>query len=593
MDAIEDFVRRIPDWMDETGAGGEPDLDLIRDLLEARAEVLEPLDLPVDRWKIPACFVWPNQYLWRTVLEVAPFKLHCDAEVREALIRTVPILGGFIRMRCTLETDSTIGTEVEDVVRILRSPAAEELGTPWAWALKLRTRAPKVKAVELPEGEPGMGWNARFGQLPWERRDELIGPMPRSRVVLPDTWWEKPPPAPTLTLPSSLVAAARQAPLMAAMVEVAEFLADRPGVWTGARLAADVVQQVLDGTSLTDADAVQEAWRLAVLAEFLWPTPERAFRGENLDLWADPDEVVDRWTETARVLIRDLADPVRDEVVQLITAAYSPGIDETAGVLATAEGRQAVDGLRRIGVLDGFTLTPLGRQGLLFSWVGWKRDETLRLEAGEWRADLTVADLSEWLQAGIQGVLDPAGLGWRATADPQLFAGQLVDTMLAVDDGVLRAAAYNFLAQLGPAVTPAVDRLAGTSLRAYRALWQNGAETPDPSAAELKRYLTDYLAFFDKFEGVVVEQVRPGMRVTTGAFDLLGGTANSVPSHLRNGEPMSADDVAEVRRMLADSRRAMAELLAQVSTVDEPASSDGSDGSDGEDELPDQGDGAQ
>jgi len=63
VDQIEDFVRRIPAWMDETGAGGDPDLGLIRKLLEARAEVLEPLDLPVDEWKIPACFVWPNQYL--------------------------------------------------------------------------------------------------------------------------------------------------------------------------------------------------------------------------------------------------------------------------------------------------------------------------------------------------------------------------------------------------------------------------------------------------------------------------------------------------------------------------------------------------
>lgn len=155
---------------------------------------------------------------------------------------------------------------------------------------------------------------------------------------------------------------------------------------------------------------------------------------------------------------------------------------------------------------------------------------------------------------------------------------------------MLRAAAYNFLAQLGPAVTPAVDRLAGTSLRAYRALWPGDAETIEPSAAELRRYLTDFVAFFDKLEDIVAEQVRPGMRLTAGPFDLLGGGADKVPGHLRNGEPMSADDVAEVRRLVADSRRDMNKLLAMVSSVDEPASSDGSDG---EDELPDQGDGAQ
>jgi hypothetical protein len=583
VDAIEDFVRRIPGWMDETGAGGDPDLDLIRDLLEARAAVLEPLDLPVDEWKIPACFVWPNQYLWRTVLEVAPFKLHLDAEVREALIRTVPLLGGFIRMRCTVETDSTIDTEAEDVVRILRSPAAGELETPWAWALKLRTRDPKVKAVELPEGEPGMTWNARFGQLPWERRDELIGPMPRSLVDLPDKWWEEAPPSPVLTLRSSLVAAARQAPLMAAVVEVAEFLADRPGVWTGSRLADDVVQQVLDGTTITDASAVQEAWRLAVLAGFLWPTPERAFRGEGLDLWADPDRVVDRWTEVARVMVRDLPDPVRDEVVRLIIAAYSPGIDDTAAVFASADGQQAVDGLRRLGVLDGLTLTPLGRQGLLFACTGWKRDEALRLAAGEWRADLTVGDLCEWLQARLRGVLDPAGPEWTVTADPQALAGQLVDTMLAVDDGVIRATALTVLAQLGSAVTPVVDRLAGTRLRAYPAMLPGGAARYEPSREDLQLYLTDYLAFFDTYRAAIDKELQPGMRATTGAIELLGTAAESLPVRLREGEPMSAGDVAELRRLFDETRSEASEFLAELSNEPLPS---------GEGELPDQGDGA-
>jgi hypothetical protein len=37
VDRIDDFVRRIPAWMDETGAMAEPDLGLLRDLLECRA----------------------------------------------------------------------------------------------------------------------------------------------------------------------------------------------------------------------------------------------------------------------------------------------------------------------------------------------------------------------------------------------------------------------------------------------------------------------------------------------------------------------------------------------------------------------------
>ncbi|HEY3558258.1 MAG TPA: hypothetical protein VGL05_12375 [Kribbella sp.] len=568
MDQIELFVNHFTAWMDESGAEGNPDLELIRDLLRIRREVQEVFQLRDDMGDgFPGMMVWPNTSLFRTVVEAAPFSFPVDAPTRDALIRTLPLLCEFILMKLTKENPSTLRQETKDLLDVLTSDVGTRMENPTRWALRMRRFWLQTEArFEPPAGADGEDWLTRFDRQPWERRDELIGPMWRAPFDLPrGLWGDATVPRPTVTLPSTLVGAARTAPLMAAVVEVAEFLADRVGAWSGARLADDVVQQVVAATTVADPEAVQEAWRLAVLAGFLWPVPLRVFRGEHLDLWADDEEVLELWGKVAESAVVDLPDPLRDQVVRLILATYHPGLDETSAevtaVLASPEGRAAVDRLQRLGVLDGFSLTPLGLRGVVFPWAGWQPDGSFVLEAGPWRPDLSRADLEAWLLANLHDLITGGSdAQWIQTADPRMFAAQLVDTMLATTDRRLRAQAFATLILLGEAATPEVDRLAGTALHQYRSFWTAGDTVRQPTKAELVLWAEDQVAHHE-VTLKSMERLTPGRvtdlsrslvpSATDGYVDQEGRLTAEGVEYLR---AQTAQNYADIRGLLEELR---------------------------------------
>jgi hypothetical protein len=564
MDQIDAFVNRIPVWMDETGAEADPDLGVVRDLLESRAAVLE---LP-DPW------VWPKRSLWRTVAEAVPFTRPIDAGWRAALDRTIPTLRDFIGMEGSPESKQALWNEADEVRTLLAGKAAESMDKPMPWSIQRRLAALRYKfGFEPPVGEPGLSWGRRFDLLPWERQNELVGPIWRPGFKLPPSLWgDVSVPRPRITLPSTLVAAARNAPLMAAVVELAEYLSDRPGIWSGSRLESGVVEDVIGATRLTDSEAVQEAWRLAVLTGLLWPTAVRTFRAENLDLWSDPAHVLELWTDAAVYTISDLPDPLRGDVVRLMLGLHYPGADKSADQLAVVrasdEGRAVVDRLRRLGAIaptdgDGVELTPLGVRGLLFRWTGWRPNGDWLLEAGEWQPDLTTADIGRWLTALSKGlIVDKAGGSWLQTADPRAFAVQLVETMLATDDGVERAMAFVMLGRLGSSVTPVLDRLVNTPLHAYRAFWPGAGEPRDASPDEGKLWLRDYLALNEVWSDTLV-RLPPGGRVDPGRFDFPLPDDDELLAMLRHGGQLTAGDLDELRTRLATDRADFIKLLAE------------------------------
>ncbi|MFI5733853.1 hypothetical protein ACIA49_27300 [Kribbella sp. NPDC051587] len=512
MDQIDAFVNRFAVWMDESGAIAEPDPDLIRELLECRAAVLGMS----DPW------AWPPKALWRTVAEVAPFSFPIDDETRAALIRTLPLLREFIVMEGAAESTAGLRKETTALLTMLEGGSGRLMASPPEWSLQRRTmRLWRDKSFQPPGDEADGSWSQRFAAMPWERRDELVGPLRRPPFELSrPLWGDVSVPRPKTVLPSVLAELARRAPLMTAVIEVAEYLADRPGVWSGTRLADDVVQQVLAATSLTDAGSVQEAWRLAVLAGLLWPTPLQTFRGEKLDLWADAGEVLQIWTDVAQQAASDLPDPLREQVFRRVLTSYFPGPSTEP---ETPAERVAVDRLRRLGVLDDTGLTALGLQGLVFRWARWEQLGEWLLTAGPWRPELSTADLHAWLRGMLFGlVVDEVGGRWVQDADPQVFAGQLVDAMLVIDDGAARAMAFLVLAQLGSSVTAVVDRLNGTVLHAYRSLWPSGDAVRTTSTAELELWVGDHREYYAVF-GRTVERMRPGMQIDTSGYDFLGG----------------------------------------------------------------------
>jgi hypothetical protein len=559
--------------MDETGAEGEPDLELIRELIEARRPVQDVFKVRDDMGQgVPGVMVWPNTSLYRTVIEVAPFSFPVDAPVLDALVRTVPLLGAFIRMRLTTDHPTTLREETAEVLDILtRDNSGNVMERPATWALRLRRLWLRREAkFEPPPGTDGEDWSSRLGRLPWERRNELLGPIMRPWMNLPSPLWADAVPRPTLSLPSVLVASARKAPLMADVIEVAEFLADRTGAWSGGWLGEDVVQELLDGTSLSDPEAVQEAWRLGVLVGFLWPVPIRVFRGEKLDLWSECERVVGLWTEVVDSAVFDVDDPVRSEVVRMVLDLYHPGpsasLERLAAVRASAEGAAVIDRLLRLGAIvptvgGGVELTPLGVQGLLFRWADWKRDAEFRLVAGEWRPDLTTADMLTWLRAIARGQV--ADAEWVRTGDPQVLAGQLVDAMFATDDGMSRMIGSMYLSQLGSAVLPTVDRFAETPLHSYRANWPAGEPIRDPSPEELLLWLEDYLTFTEVWEKLLA-RLEPGAQVDLGNFDFPLPAGDTLLAKGLQGGGLSAAEIAELRRRFAEDRAQFVALRDEV-----------------------------
>jgi hypothetical protein len=527
----------------------------LRDLLESRAQAPEAAGLPAgdEIDGRPAVLVWPPRSLWLTLTKIAPFCFPIDADTRAELLDSVQLLAEFLRAEGLYGSAEVARADKKLTMEALRNDdIAEAMAEPWSWSQNLRRVWLKTERKFEPPAADGESWQARFFAMPWERRDALVGPIPRAQFTVPSGLWDAPAPVARVALTSTLVAAARTAPLVTAVLEVAEFLADRPGIWSGGRLADTVVRQVIAGTSLTDPEAVQEAWRLAVLDGYLWPTPARVFRGEKVDDWADDDQVVERWVRLVEAVIRDVSDPVRDRLVWLVPAAYAPGVEETSVpalvVLDAPEGRVAVDRLRRLGALDGFALTPLGRQGLLFDWTGWKADDQV-LEPGAWRPDLGTADIVQWVRARNLGLIDATGAAWITQADRQAFAGQLVDVMrTARDDRVLRASAYSALLQLGSGVAAAVDRFAGTPLDAYSRLWPYRELTTLPAADSAVSFVTDYLALIDEWVSIA-DSFEPGMNTALGVTDWFGSDRFE-----DRGQRFTADTLARLRSELADQR---------------------------------------
>lgn len=187
---------------------------------------------------------------------------------------------------------------------------------------------------------------------------------------------------------------------------------------------------------------------------------------------------------------------VRQAVFERLLLAYYPG-----EVAIEVEERPGFQLLARLGAVtlagDVVRITPLGVQGL-FRYCGWADETPWVLEAGDWRPDLTTADLEAWLLALIERRLQQQR-SWLETADPAVLAEQLVNVMLEVD-GEVRTAAFAFLLRLGAPAAPAVLRLADTDLIGWAFLWgqNNGLSLPreltEAELVEVTRELVPALA---------------------------------------------------------------------------------------------------
>ncbi|MET7283010.1 hypothetical protein ABZS29_32575 [Kribbella sp. NPDC005582] len=546
MDQIDAFVNRIPGWLDETGAMAEPDLGLLRDLLTCRAAVLGH----TDPW------IWPDESLANTVLEVAPYVVTIDEDWRAAAAVTLPVLREIIVFEGDRESAASVRDDVGSVLKILDGPLAPHLDVPYRWSTLMRMTH-RRKAVA-----DAKAWQATFDAAPWDEKDRLVGPLRRHAVSTGgDPYSGTTVPAPTTLLPSVLAAAAGEAPLALAVVELAQWLVAQPPIAAGGSLDDDTVAKALAGTTLADATAVQEAWRIAALSELVGSTGARVVPGPQFAAWQDPGRRLECWHAMADAVVVDVPDPDRDEVMAAIYAAYHPG--RSAEPIAGDLARTAIDRLRRLGAFDdtGTRLSPLGVQGLLFHWLNWDTPGRWSLTAGEWRPDLTTADVRAWLAASLnRKISDGTWQTWMKTADPMAFAHQLVDALLTSDDGAERMTLFALLAQLGSQVTPAVDRLSGTRLHAYLTMWPGAAAGGEPNQKQLLLLLRDQLAWHESMSAEL-DKLQPGVQIDLGRFDFDGLFRERIG---RPG-PLTEAELTALRETLATQRAEMVALIAQVS----------------------------
>jgi len=552
MDQIDAFVNRIPGWLDETGAMAEPDLGLLRDLLTCRAAVLGHK----DPW------IWPDESLANTVLEVAPYVLTIDEDWRAAAAVTLPVLREVIVFDGDRESAASLRDDVRSVLKILDGPLAPHLDVPYRWSTIMRMTHRRKGAAD------DKAWQATFDAAPWDEKDRLVGPLRRNAVsTAGDPYGGTTVPAPTTLLPSVLAAAAGEAPLALAVVELAQWLVAQPPIAAGGYLDDDTVAKALAGTTLADPTAVQEAWRIAALSELVGSTGARVVPGPQFAAWQDPGRRLECWHAMADAVVVDVPDPERDEVMAAIYAAYHPG--RSAEPIGSDLARTAIDRLGRLGAFDGTRLSPLGVQGLLFHWLNWDTPGRWSLTAGEWRPDLTAADVRAWLAAALnRKISDGTWQAWMKTPDPMAFAHQLVDLMLASDDAGERATVFGLLSQLGSQVTPAVDRLAGTRLHGYRTMWP-AAPAPAPAPAEpdkdqLLLFLNDQLTFYDSMS-TELAGLRPGAGIDLGRFDFAGPFPEWIRERIGQPGPLTEAELAGLKETLASNRAEMAALIAQVS----------------------------
>ncbi|MFF1821308.1 hypothetical protein ACFVWG_28650 [Kribbella sp. NPDC058245] len=557
MDQIDAFVNRIPGWLDETGAMAEPDLGLLRDLLVCRAEVLGH----TDPWS------WPKESLANTVLEVAPYVLQIDEAWRAAAVTTLPVLRDFVVFEGDRDSAASLRRDVEAVLAVLTGALGRHLDDSYGWSLMVRLNQQRKDVADR------KAWQAEFDALPWVEQDRLVGPLRRQPVSLGgDPFGGVTVPAPQTVLPSEVGAAAAQAPLVAAVVELAEWLVAQPSIAAGGALDDDSVTRVLAETTFTDAAAVQEAWRIAALSELVGSTGARVVPGPQFAVWSDPGRRVECWYTMARAVVVDVPLPDRDEVLAAIYAAYHPGLN---GLAASDLARAAIDRLGRLGMFDGPKLSPLGVQGVLLPWLSWDAPGRWRLTAGPWRPELTTSDVRFWLAASMKRLVsDAAGQSWVQTADPVAFGNQLVNLMLESGDGVERATAFILLTHLGSQVTPVADRLAGTRLQAYRAMWPDASARAEADDAQMLLFLRDQMAWLDLL-GAEVAELRPGVQIDLGRFDFVGPWPDWFRERMGRPGPLTDADLAVLRESLTTQRAEFAEMVAQLSDEQLPLHEDG------------------
>jgi hypothetical protein len=159
-------------------------------------------------------------------------------------------------------------------------------------------------------------------------------------------------------------------------------------------------------------------------------------------------------------------------------------------------------------------------------------------------------------------VADEVGRTWFRTADPEAFAAQLVDAMLATDDAVERVFAFSTISQLVSVVTPVVDRLSGTPLHGYRTVWPvDGGQRP-PTEEELVVFVRDFAAFGQATEPHL-ERLEPGVRIDVGALDVDDPWPSGLLDRVRANGRLTAADLEEFREHIGALRSDVAEILEQ------------------------------
>src|SRR4051812_29990570 len=168
MEQIDAFVNRIPGWLDETGAMAEPDLDVLRELLECRASFLGL----TDTWN------WPAGSLVDTVMEVAPFVLRFDAAWRAAAVVTLPVLRDLVVFEGDPESAAVLRREVKTLHPVLTGKLGTKMEDAFSWSTTAR-----LHHLAAGTGD-GDGWLAWYHELSWEESDRLAGPLRRQELTL-------------------------------------------------------------------------------------------------------------------------------------------------------------------------------------------------------------------------------------------------------------------------------------------------------------------------------------------------------------------------------------------------------------------------
>jgi hypothetical protein len=283
----------------------------------------------------------------------------------------------------------------------------------------------------------------------------------------------------------------------------------------------------------------------------------------------DPAVRLNRWYETFESLLNgkavgdaEIRPAVRPSVFEKLLVAYHPGEVSTAGA-----DREAFELLQRLGVVtlagDTARLTPLGVWGL-FQFCGWTDDTPWILEVGEWRSDLTAPDLDAWLLAMAEKRLRQQS-SWLETADPAVFAEQLVDLMIRAE-GLVRTAAFAFLLRLGSAAVPAVLELADTELIGWAWMWaqNNGMQLPrELTKAEQAQATREFMPALAALQAQFLELTGQATAPAT-LLDGDGEQAVLLRRHYGLGEPLSNAERTRLAQLFTEQNQDLQAFLKDV-----------------------------